>query len=62
MRIDVLVDDLWCIAKGRPIHRPIADVCAEAVMLLSAVEVDGKKLFEFYAEDLVACGLRKEDE
>jgi hypothetical protein len=58
--LDVLIDDLWCIAKGKPACRPIKDVCADAVRLLGNATYQGKRTYGWFADDLAQQGTQKD--
>lgn len=59
MDLGALVDDLWCLAKGRPTSQPMPDLMLHAIEFINTVElhVDGGQAlpanqFGFYVDDL----------
>lgn len=61
--LDALVDDLYCIAAGTPIGRPIADVCREACVYFATTlrrSDTGEFLFASYADLLEHPALTKD--
>lgn len=52
--MDLVVDDLWCLASGRKTALTTAELVLEVIGFFNECEFDGVKLrpFQFYVDNL----------
>lgn len=52
--MDLIVDDLWCLASGRKTALTTAELVLEVIGLFNECEFDGvkNKPFQYYVDDL----------